>query len=57
MVANNDKFEEIDSKKVEKIWRRIYWLERKNLKTANVKDKEMRKKIEEIIEGEVDKCF
>ena len=54
---NRQSFDDIDEKKMHHMWRKIYLAERNNLKTANLKDKDMRKKIEEIIEGEADKCF
>ena len=48
---------EISAEKQRKMFAEIYWLERKNLKTENLKDKDMRTKIEEIIEREADKCI
>lgn len=48
---------EINAEKQKKMFVEIYMLERKNLKTENLKDKDIRKKIEEIIEREADKCI
>lgn len=58
-MSNTDiEFEaELDKKKLNRIINRIYQLERSNSKTSKFTDKEMKERIEKIIEEEVKKCF
>lgn len=53
---NNEKIE-IDQKKLRRMINRIYYLERVNTKTAVLGEKEIKEKIQDIIEEEVKKCF
>ena len=58
-MSNTDiEFEtELDKKKLNRIINRIYQLERSNSKTSKFTDKEMKERIEKILEEEVKKCL
>jgi hypothetical protein len=47
----------LDDEKIKRMVKRITQLERTNAKTDNIKEKEMKNKIIEIIEEEAKKCY
>ncbi len=47
----------IEKQKIVRMVNRIYELERENAKTSKLNEKEMKSKIEHIIEEEAKKCY
>ena len=55
--CNGDEIIELDQKKLTRMEWGIFTLERENAKTGKRSEREMKQKIQDIIEEEVNKCY